>query len=305
MYGIYVPTFTTKNQPNVGHVFLNFHPKNWGRWTQFDTHNYFFRWLVHQPPQPDSPLFTSKAGAAAAPWSTLQLGEPNIMGNKCGLSTLKHLLGCAGISAPTCKDWVVLHHCALKSAALLSWAGNLRCVVDGTSSWLRTCSILGGESLRGWKIGRWKNLTSFNSVQMRYLIYPQIRRNRLRLANEHGAQEPKMWKPELHLSFRSEFKDRSKAARLIQQKWKHLVFRILQKVGVCDIPAPTKIQQHQILPLALQPHLVWWFGFPLADLGVFGRILAKAGPSGRRILPPFFGGGSNKAKMFVLGIFPE
>lgn len=92
---------------------------------------------------------------------------------------------------------------------------------------------------------------------MRYPIYPQIRRNRLRLANEHGAQEPKMWKPELHLSFRSEFKDRSKAARLIQQKWKHLVFRILQKVGVCDIPAPTKIQQHQILPLALQPHLVW------------------------------------------------
>ena len=183
--------------------------------------------------------------------------------------------------------------------------GNLRCVVDGTSSWLRTCSILGGESLRGWKIGRWKNLTSFNSVQMRYPIYPQIRRNRLRLANEHGAQEPKMWKPELHLSFRSEFKDRSKVARLIQQKWKHLVFRILQKVGVCDIPAPTKIQQHQILPLALQPHLVWWFGFPLADLGVFGRILAKAGPSGRRILPPFFGGGSNKAKMFVLGIFPE
>lgn len=61
---------------------------------------------------------------------------------KCSLSTLKHLLGCVEIPAPTPKDWVVLHHCALKSAAFVSSAGNLHCVVDGISSWLRACSIL-------------------------------------------------------------------------------------------------------------------------------------------------------------------
>ena len=61
---------------------------------------------------------------------------------KCGLSTLKHLLGCVGIPAPTPKGWVVLHHRAFRSVSLVPWAGNLRGFADGISGWLGACSIL-------------------------------------------------------------------------------------------------------------------------------------------------------------------